>query len=79
MARDDDFARIERHLRDVGLPAAIADIPGARPSAGTLMRHMMHDKKAQDGKLTFILAKGIGCAFVTNDVPMDAVQALLAA
>lgn len=79
LAPADDAARIESHLRAVGLPAAIADIPGARPSAGVLMRHMMHDKKAKDGKLTFILAKGIGRAFVTNDVPMDAVQALLAA
>jgi 3-dehydroquinate synthase len=79
LAREDDFARIKRHLRCVGLPADIADIPGARPSAGTLMRHMLHDKKAKDGKLVFILAKGIGRAFVTDDVPMDAVQALLAA
>jgi 3-dehydroquinate synthase len=74
-----DAERIEKHLRAVGLPAAIADIAGPRPTAGVLMRHMMHDKKVKDGKLTFILAKGIGQAFVTTDVPMDAVQALLAA
>jgi 3-dehydroquinate synthase len=74
-----DAERIEKHLRAVGLPASIADISGPRASAGTLMRHMMHDKKAKDGRLTFILARGIGRAFVTNDVPMDAVQALLAA
>jgi 3-dehydroquinate synthetase len=40
---------------------------------------MMHDKKAKEGKLTFILVKGIGRAFVTDDVPMDAVLNLLAA
>jgi 3-dehydroquinate synthase len=79
LASADDAARIEKHLRAVGLPASIADIPGVRPSAGTLMRHIMHDKKAKDGKLTFILAKGIGRAFVTSDVPLEAVQALLAA
>jgi 3-dehydroquinate synthase len=79
LAPAEDVARIEKHLRAIGLPAAIADILGARPSTGALMRHMMHDKKAKDGKLTFILVKGIGRAFVTSDVPMDAVQALLAA
>ncbi|MGA9796146.1 MAG: 3-dehydroquinate synthase [Rhizomicrobium sp.] len=73
-----DAERVARHLRSVGLPATIAEISGPRPSAGTLMRHMLHDKKARDGKLTFILARGIGRAFVTSDVPMDAVQALLA-
>jgi 3-dehydroquinate synthase len=74
-----DAERIERHLRGVGLPAFISDIPGPRPTAGTLMRYMMHDKKAKEGKLTFILVKGIGRAFVTDDVPMDAVLNLLAA
>jgi 3-dehydroquinate synthase len=74
-----DAERIEHHLRAVGLPISISDIPGPRPTAGTLMRHMMHDKKAKAGKLTFILVKGIGRAFVTDDVPMDAVQNLLAA
>ncbi|HEY1632338.1 MAG TPA: 3-dehydroquinate synthase [Rhizomicrobium sp.] len=74
-----DAERLERHLRAVGLPAALSDLSGPRLSAGTLIRHMMHDKKAKDGKLTFILARGIGQAFVTTDVPMDAVQALLSA
>ncbi len=78
LAPDADAQRIEAHLRNVGLPAAICDISGPRLSAGTLIRHMMHDKKAKDGKLTFILARGIGHAFFTSDVPMDAVQALLA-
>lgn len=73
-----DAERVEKHLKAIGLPASVADISGPRPSAGALMRHMMHDKKAKDGKLTFILARGIGQAFVTNDVPMEAVQALLA-
>jgi len=38
---------------------------------------MRHDKKAQQGRMTFILAKGIGHAFVSRDVPEDAVRALL--
>jgi 3-dehydroquinate synthetase len=38
---------------------------------------MMHDKKVHDGKLTFVLVKGIGQAFTSRDVPIDAVRAVL--
>lgn len=74
-----DADRIERHLRAVGLPAAIADISGPRATPDVLLEHMAHDKKVKDGKLTFILARGIGSAFVTRDVEIDAVRAVLAA
>jgi 3-dehydroquinate synthase len=74
-----DTERVERHLRAGGLPAAISDIAGPRPSADTLFSHMAHDKKAKDGKLTFILVRGIGHAFVTNNVPVEAVKDVLAA
>jgi 3-dehydroquinate synthase len=40
---------------------------------------MAHDKKASGGKLTFILARGLGKAFATKDVPLDAVRDILAA
>jgi len=74
-----DAERYARHLKAVGLPASIADIDGARPDVDTLISHMMHDKKAHDGKLTFILVKGIGHAFTSRDVPLDAVRSVLAA
>ncbi len=73
-----DTAQIEKHLKAVGLPTAIADIRGPRPDAETLIGHMMHDKKAADGKLVFVLLRGLGHAFVSRDVPMDAVKAVLA-
>jgi 3-dehydroquinate synthase len=38
---------------------------------------MGQDKKVVDGQLRFILAHGIGQAFVTADVPRDAVLRLL--
>lgn len=74
-----DVVRLERHLRTVGLPAAIADIPGPRPAADVLIAHMAHDKKAEGGKLTFILTRGLGKAFVTQDVPDDALHEILSA
>jgi 3-dehydroquinate synthase len=74
-----DAERIARHLKAVGLPAAIADIPGPRPAPEELLAHMAHDKKVADGRLTFILARGIGRAFITSDVPLPAVRDILAA
>jgi len=74
-----DAERFVRHLKAVGLPSSIGDIVGARPGAGELMRHMAHDKKVTDGKLTFILLRGLGQAFVTREVPLEAVKEVLGA
>ena len=74
-----DADRFIRHLQAVGLPAGIADIPGPRASIDELMAHMAHDKKVSEGKLTFILVKSIGRAFITRDVPVEAVRDVLAA
>jgi 3-dehydroquinate synthase len=38
---------------------------------------MRHDKKVRGGRMTFILAKGIGHAFISREVPEDAVRAVL--
>ncbi len=74
-----DATRLEAHLRATGLPSSIAEIPGERPSPGALTEHMAHDKKASGGQLTFVLVRGLGRAFVTRDVPLDAVRDILAA
>jgi 3-dehydroquinate synthase len=71
--------RVETHLAAVGLPTRIADIPGERaPDADTLFRIMGQDKKVRDGKLTLILVRGIGQAFVSRDVGPDIVRGYLA-
>ena len=63
---------VERHLRSVGLPTRVSDIPGRdRPDAGELLRLMAQDKKVRAGRLTFILARDIGHAFITRDVAME--------
>ncbi|MFN3745106.1 MAG: 3-dehydroquinate synthase [Hyphomicrobiaceae bacterium] len=72
-------ARVERHLRAVGLPTRVAHIPGGdRPDPGALFALMQQDKKVQGGRLTFILMRGIGEAFVTRDVEAEDVAAFLA-
>ena len=69
--------RVAGHLKTVGLPTRIADIPGGKADADQLLRLMGQDKKVRAGKLTFILVKGIGQAFVARDVPSEAVKAFL--
>jgi 3-dehydroquinate synthase len=73
-----DADRLEQHLKAAGLRAAISDIPGPRPDPDSLIAAMAHDKKAADGKINFILLKGLGKAFVTSDVPKDALRDVLA-
>jgi len=72
--------RVTAHLRAAGLPVAIADLGAAGrglPQPGDLIAHMMQDKKVAGGRLTFILARDIGEAFITRDVAIDDVQRLL--
>ncbi len=60
--------RVAKHLKAVGLPVHASQIPGALPPPATLLEIMRQDKKAQGGKLTFILVRGIGEAFIARDV-----------
>jgi len=71
--------RVARHFADVGLPTRISDIPGGQADADELMRLMAQDKKVRQGRLTFILARGIGEAFITREVDPQAVRDFLAA
>ena len=61
----------------MGMKTDLRDIDGDLPDADHLVDLMGQDKKVIDGKLRFILARGIGDAFVTADVPPDAVRRLL--
>ena len=69
--------RVALHLSAVGLPTRLQDIPGGNADVGTLLRLMGQDKKVRDGKLTFILVRGIGEAFVARDVDPDRVREFL--
>jgi 3-dehydroquinate synthase len=73
----DDGARVAAHLAEVGLPTEIGDIPGDRQQAKRLMDLMAQDKKVSRGRLTFILTRGIGQAFIANDVAPGEVLAFL--
>ena len=73
----EDPSRVRAHLRAMGMKVDLSDISGELPNAAGLLDLMGQDKKVQDGQLRFILARGIGQAFVTADVPKDAVLGLL--
>jgi 3-dehydroquinate synthase len=69
--------RVANHLARMGLPWRLADIPGDRPTTAELVHHMAQDKKVEAGKLTFILARAIGDAFIAKDVDAAAVAKVL--
>ncbi|MGR9185070.1 3-dehydroquinate synthase [Rhizobium leguminosarum] len=77
LASPDDARRVERHLKEVGLPTRISDVPGDLPPAETLMDAIAQDKKVKSGKLTFILTRGVGQSFVADDVPASEVISFL--
>ena len=70
-------SRVRAHLRDMGMKVDLRDIEGDLPDAEGLLALMAQDKKVVDGKLRFILARGIGEAFVTSDVPGETVKTVL--
>lgn len=72
----EDPSRVRAHLKAMGMKTDLADIDGDLPGAEALLDLMGQDKKVMDGKLHFVLARGIGDAFVTSDVPRDKVLAL---
>ncbi|MEJ2624539.1 MAG: 3-dehydroquinate synthase [Pseudolabrys sp.] len=71
-------ARAAAHLSAVGLPTHVSQVPGGVPGVDALMDLIAQDKKVKRGKLTFILVRSIGQAFVENDVDAAEVRAFLA-
>jgi 3-dehydroquinate synthase len=67
-----DADRVAAHLDAIGLPTHLNVGTGA-----SLAQHMAHDKKASGGLIPFILARGIGRAFVDTSVALDEVAAFL--
>jgi len=72
-----DATRATRAIAASGLPTTLLDIASQPFDAGRLVRHMAQDKKAEGGRLTFILARALGDAFVAKDVDAGAVRDFL--
>ncbi len=66
-----DAERVRRHLGAVGLPVRLRTIGGDNSriwSAAQADRAYARRQEGRGGKLTFVLARGIGKSFVTRDV-----------
>ena len=72
-----EAARAQAAVAAAGLPVRMDEVAGAPFSADRLLAHMAQDKKAECGRLTFVLARGIGEAFVAKGVEREAVRAFL--
>ncbi len=74
-----DAAQVRAHLESAGFITDIRALPGAPYDPERLLSLMYADKKAEAGRLTFILARAPGQAFIDKAVDAGAVRALLQA
>jgi 3-dehydroquinate synthase len=69
--------RVRRHLDEIGLPTQLSAIGLAGISADRMIAQMSKDKKVSDGRITLILPRRIGEAFVMKDAPIDELRDFL--
>jgi len=62
-----DVSRVQQHYINTGLMAKLPMIDDVSWNSDTLLQHMFQDKKVDQGKLTFILMRSIGDAFITQE------------
>ena len=72
-----DAGRAQAAIAAVGLPVRLSELASHPFDPARLLGHMAQDKKAEGGRLTFILARALGEAFVARDVDADAIIAFL--
>ena len=71
--------RVRRHLDEIGLPTQLAAIGLESIPTDRLLGHMSKDKKVRDGRITLILPRRIGEAFVMKDAPIEPLRDFLTA
>ncbi len=64
-----DAIRVRTHLQTSGLPTSVRTL--TNESGAALVAHMLQDKKMRDGKLPFLLARGIGQTYLAHDVVLE--------
>tara|TARA_R110002096_G_scaffold436105_1_gene668033 strand:+ start:37385 stop:38494 length:1110 start_codon:yes stop_codon:yes gene_type:complete len=68
-----DVARVKRHFEQTSAQS-LSDF---NLDVNHLLEHMTKDKKMADGKLTFVVASGIGKSYLSKDVDMEDVKSVL--
>ena len=77
LAPQEDADRVEAHFKAAKLPTRISEIQGGAPTVATLMQMIEQDKKVEQTKLTFVLTRGIGQAFLMKEVSKTQVKEFL--
>ncbi len=74
----EDAVKVRRHLERLSLPVRISNInhpvSQIKMTAERLFNHTLHDKKISDGRVTFVIASGIGKAFLSAEINPDDVK-----
>lgn len=76
MCSKEEPKKVEKHLKTVGLPTSLHDVD-TDWNVENLLEAMYQDKKVSEGKLVFILTKGIGKAFINKGVDAKEVEHFL--
>jgi 3-dehydroquinate synthase len=79
LVSQEEPSRVRAHLQAMGMKTDLSDIAGDLPPASALLALMGQDKKVVAGQLNFVLARGIGDAFVTDAVTPEMVLDVLRA
>jgi 3-dehydroquinate synthase len=77
IASGQDATRVRRHISAMGLPTELSAI-GLSGKADALLAHMGRDKKVRDRRITLILPRRIGDAYVMRDVKSEDLRKFLA-
>ena len=79
IASGQDATRVRHHLAGAGLPTELGALRlSGETTAERLVANMGKDKKVQDGRITLILPRRIGDAFVMRNAQADALRKFLA-
>jgi len=78
LAQNGTVDSVRNLLSSQGLTVDLRGIANSSWTVATLVHHMGHDKKMASGKLTFVMVHGVGQSFLTNEVDMTVVEAVLA-
>jgi 3-dehydroquinate synthase len=76
LCEEAEVHKLAAHLSKMGLPISALEIKKVW-DMDDLMASMRQDKKAFNGKLTFILARKIGDCFIENNVPENLVREVI--
>ncbi len=73
-----DSLRVDAHLAAMGFATRLRALPVGAYTPARMIEAMRHDKKNEGGALTFVLARGLGQAFVAKDIDVKALGDFLA-